>query len=475
MRRALTVALGTSTLLAATMFGFEGDAKACGGCFGPPPPPNEQPTIVTDHRMLFSIAKDQATLYDQIKYQGSPSSFAWVLPIVGSVDVGLSADVVFQSLDQLTTTTIVAPPQNCPQQPTNCNQRGAFNASAPSEGDSAGSGGTVTVIKQEVVGPYETVQLQATDPQALENWLTQNGFNLPPDVKPVVDQYVTANFNFLALKLIPGKGIQDMRPVRVTTQGSSVALPLRMVAAGTGATVGITLWVLSEGRYEPQNFPNFVISADDLFWDWTQNKSNYTELRATKTAQGNGKAWEIESSTLLDQSTIQNYVYRGYYNGSGADPSYQEQQAEQDYLPAKDSNGTVTKTAVQVRDDDLATMFHGIGAATSRVTRMRADLAHTALTDDLLLTASANQDVLSNIRNVTHESNEPLCPVYQGCTQVGTAPRSQAQAQSTGGNESFSCSTTEKKAPAGLSLLGAGLGTLALVVGKLVRRRRARS
>ena len=75
-----------------------------------------------------------------------------------------------------------------------------------------------------------------------------------------------------------------MRPVRVTTQGREPVLPLRMVAAGTGATVGITLWVVGEGRYEPQNFPSFVDPHDDIAWDWTQSKSNYTELRAAEDA-----------------------------------------------------------------------------------------------------------------------------------------------------------------------------------------------
>src|SRR5205085_10178084 len=93
------------------------DAEACGGCFGPPPPPTESPTVVTDHRMILTISKDQSTLYDQIRYQGSPASFAWVLPIAGTVDVGLSANVVFQTLDNFTQTQIVAPPLNCPSRP----------------------------------------------------------------------------------------------------------------------------------------------------------------------------------------------------------------------------------------------------------------------------------------------------------------------------------------------------------------------
>ena len=70
------------------------------------------------------------------------------------------------------------------------------------------------------------------------------------DIDPIIAAYVNEGFDFLALKLQPGQGVQAMRPVRVTTQGAGLTLPLRMVAAGTGATVGITLWVVADGRYE---------------------------------------------------------------------------------------------------------------------------------------------------------------------------------------------------------------------------------
>ena len=79
--------------------GGERDAAACGGCFTPPPPPMETETesVITDEKMILSISMNQTTLYDQINYSGSPSSFAWVLPIKGAVTVGLSADVLFQA------------------------------------------------------------------------------------------------------------------------------------------------------------------------------------------------------------------------------------------------------------------------------------------------------------------------------------------------------------------------------------------
>lgn len=471
MRSKLAFAALSALAITGTFTLLEGDANACGGCFIP----TENPTVVTDHRMILSVSKDQSTLYDQIKYSGSPSSFAWVLPISGTVEVGLSSDIVFQSLDGSTQTQITPPPQNCPP-PPDCGGRGFGGATASPAADGSENGG-VTVTKREVVGPYETVQLKATNPGALASWLSTNGFNVPPDVQPVVDQYVNESFDFLALKLVPGKSVQDMRPVRVTTKGSNVVLPLRMVAAGTGPTVGIGLWIVGEGRYETQNFPSFFIPTSDIAWDWTQNKSNYTELRAQKTAAGGGKAWEVESSILLQRAVITNAVENGYYfnpNGGGGPVSNDpEERAQQAYLPVLDAQGSVVKTAQQVRAEDLATLFHGVPGNAARVTRLRADLAHAALNVDLVMTASADQAELSNVRQLTKELNEPLCPVYNGCETAGQAPRSEAIArnEANGGGESFACSTSSR--PSTPTWLGLGGGFLALALVKAARRRRA--
>ena len=86
------------------------EAHACGGCFVPP----EENTQVTGHRMVFSIGADQSTLYDQIEYSGNPAEFAWVLPIKGTVAVGVSSDLLFNQLDADTELVIYAPPVNCP-------------------------------------------------------------------------------------------------------------------------------------------------------------------------------------------------------------------------------------------------------------------------------------------------------------------------------------------------------------------------
>jgi hypothetical protein len=269
------------------------------------------------------------------------------------------------------------------------------------------------------VGPYATVQLHATDSSALNGWLAQNGFVIPADVTPVIDEYVKEGFDFLAMKLLPNQGVQSMRPVRVTSPGASLSLPLRMAAIGTGVTVGITIWIVSDGRYEPQNFPFFHIDDSSLVWDFSTSSSNYTTLRAADEAALKGRGWEIESSLDLSQQLIGNVILSGgqYYGGglsqvAPSDPSL-------DYLAVGDPDAGADggfQTAEEVRTEDVNALFAGLSGPNARVTRVRSDIAHAAMTADLVFQASADQSELSNIRDVTQSINL-VCPTYSnnGC------------------------------------------------------------
>jgi MYXO-CTERM domain-containing protein len=364
--------------------------------------------------MILSVSMQQTTLYDQIRYTGSPDSFAWVLPIAGTAEVGLSADVVFGALDTMTRTTIYAPPRNCAPAPYCKN----FGPDASAFGAADSSAGGVDVLKSEVVGPYETVQLASTDPAALANWLTSHGYDIPADIQPVIDAYVQAGLDFLAMKLVPGASVQSMRPVRVTTKGASPVLPLRMVAAGTGSSVGITLWVVSDGRYEPQNFPSFRIQDSEIVWDYSTQSSNYASLRQAYEQQSGNQAWELESALPVYVDGFKSVVD----NGGLPYPQF-NYDAGSDYQPVGDpdaGDGGGGMTAAQVRDADLAALFAGTTASTVTVTRMRADLGRSALGRDLVLQASADQKMLTNLRYPTKSINAPVCPTYPPCPPNGS-------------------------------------------------------
>ena len=446
------------------------DASACGGFFQPP---TEVETVVSDHRMLLAISKQQTTLYDQVAYSGSPSSFAWVLPIKGNVQIGLSSDLLFDTLDAMTATQVVEPPANCPPPPS-CDELPPEGVAALDAGAAAdaGGGGGVTVTAQAEVGPYETVQLHSTDGSALSDWLSAHGYSIPPAVAPIVAAYVGAGFDFLAMKLVPGASVKAMRPVRVTTEGASPVLPLRMVAAGTGATTGITLWVLADGRYEPQNFPFFTIASSELSWDWSTNTSNYEAVRLAKEASFKGRGWQIESSLELNQFTISSNLIDNVEDSpdGGAYLPPPDAGSGDAGAPAGDDGGPGYGGGPGV-DMDLATLFAGMSGDNVRVTRMRSDIAHAALDVDLVLEASSDSSELSNLYDTTGQIGQPLCPIYQGCTPVGEVPRDQAIAEN-GGLGGAGCNTARSGARS--DIVFAGLTSFA-GIGFIRSRRKRRS
>ena len=252
------------------------------------------------------------------------------------------------------------------------------------------------------------------------------------------------------MKLLPNQGIQAMRPVRVTAPGASLSLPLRMAAIGTGVSVGITIWVVGDGRYQPQNFPFYQIKDSDMVWDWSTQSSNYTTLRAQNESNLQGKGWELESSLSLNQQLISNTILSGgvYYGGGGVGPT-QQSQASADYLPvpADDAGTSQGQTADQVRQADIDALFKGMNGPNVRITRMRSDISHAAMTTDFILGASPDQSEISNIHQLTNAVNLQ-CPVYDGCNVVGNVPADQANARAaangSSSNESFGCATTAK-------------------------------
>jgi MYXO-CTERM domain-containing protein len=367
------------------------DARACGGCFVGP----SENSQVTGHKMVLSVSKTQTTLWDQIAYSGNPASFAWILPTKGIVKIGLSSDALFQNLEQLTQVTITAPPLNCAP-PPGCYGAPTANGTGAGGADSGGVG----VLAHEVVGPYETVQLMASDPNALKTWLTNHNYNLPADVAPVVDQYVAEGFNFLALKLVPGQDVSAMKPVRVTTPGASPVLPLRMVAAGTGALTSITLWVLGEGRYEPGNFPSFTITPDTLVWDWDKQSSNYAALKQAKFTASGGKSWLIDAAEPISPYQLESSLTSvASYDPKGS--GY-----------ADDKGQGADKAAA----DDVATLFAGINKNALWVTRMHGELSRAALVTDLEVGASAKQTQVQRFMRATKSTGKtPVCPTFPPC------------------------------------------------------------
>jgi hypothetical protein len=465
----------------AWMFVDVRDARACGGCFHPPPSPDEvDGTVVTDHRMVLSLSTAQTVLWDQIQYSGAPADFAWVLPVKPGALIELSQDAWIASLDAATQTVIQGPSSSCGGPSTEydgnggggCGASTADNAGAPSAAAEAADAGAVQVVSQEVVGPYDAVTVRASQGQALGDWLRANGYDVPVAMQPIIDAFTAADFDFLALKLAPGEGVQAMQPVRVVTSGPDPTLPLRMVAAGVGASVGIELFVLGEGRYHPQNFPDAVIDFSKLAWDPTEQRSNYTELAAAALAANGGAGWLTEGAQPV------NLFAEGGFNPPLA-TTYQAT-CSPVTLPPPPSCAAGSDAGMSLGDrgdggdadggscqptvvgcDDLDLAMTGIGVGGLWVTRLRADLPYTALSSDLVLEAAPSQASVPNV----HSTSQYTIANYNPCPSNGAS-------NGTGGGGLFACKTDDSRRVRYADTVLAGIAFVAIA--SVVRRRRRR-
>jgi hypothetical protein len=407
--------------------------------------------------MALSISPTRTVLWDQVQYAGDPSDFAWVLPVGPGAYIEASSDAWFESLEAVTATHIMSTTLTCNGQLVSQTEQsgggfGCGGSTVPMAGrDSNTSAGDlmrqgdvegVTVEHEGTVGPYETVTLSSADPQALRNWLTLNGYDVPPEIDPVIDGYVAEGASFIALRLAPGIGVRQMTPVRVITPGASPILPLRMVAAGTGANTSIVLYVFGEGRYATQNFAEAVIDYGKLSWNWGISSSNYATLRDEALAEdgfltsfaarqgfteqvittdGTAALYDIVSTgesydNLTDLYFAQSAANENEPNNCGNVSAMLQTSAE---VVDTCANGPCEPTpagALAAKDlecggfTDVAAAMIGMHPNDVWITRLEANLSRDGLSTDLIIEAAGEQTAEANWHIAPLNENAPCDP-----------------------------------------------------------------
>ena len=467
-------------LVAAALVATHREARACGGCFHPASATQTASSVVTGHRMAVAVSPTRTVLWDQVQYAGDPAEFAWVLPVFAGAYLELADDAFFESLEAVTATRVVSPPTSCGGQGTQTAQGGfgcgsSATDSATPNADAPGStpDSGVTVVHEGAVGPYETVTLRSSSGESIADWLVAHGYAIPADVRPVVDAYVSEGADFLALRLRPDAGVRQMSPVRVVMPGASSALPLRMVAAGTGAEVDLVLYVLAEGRWRAKGFGDAFVDDDALSWDFAAQRSNYAALRTAAFAAHGGQAFltsfaragALTAKVPRPDGTAATYQLASPY-GYGALGSYDDlahlyfAQAAADVgtadvcqarAEAFASPSFVAEACVAgqpcdaiapdaMRADvltcggfsDLATAVVGMHPSDVWVTRLEARLPRAALASDLTLVPAAQTGV-SNWHRAPLSTGTPCAGSSSATSSSGSTSSTHAQACATRG------------------------------------------
>jgi hypothetical protein len=236
---------------------------ACGGFFCTNAPINQQV-----ERIIFTQSGTAISAYVQINYTGPDAEFAWVVPVPSVPEVDVAPVEMFTELDTLTAPQYIGPPMPewCP-------------IPLAAAVDSAGGG--VTVFSSGEVGPYGYDVVGSDDPQALINWLKDNGYQITPEQEPLVQVYVQEQMLFLAMKLRPGQGVQDIEPVKMSYVSERPMIPLRLTAVAANLNMGVLVWLLGEAQYESDNYARIEIKDEEILFS-PFGGSNYFALRQQK-------------------------------------------------------------------------------------------------------------------------------------------------------------------------------------------------
>jgi len=423
--------------------------------------------------MAFSIGRQQTVLWDSISYSGNPKEFAYVLPAKPGTRLEPSNEAFFAALDASTRPIIMAPQSTgyggdggygghyggygaddyyggggggggcCGSTTASASFSGAPSSAypgAPGADAAPPAPPPVQIVDQAVVGPYETITVRSTKPEALDEWLKEHGYAIPPSSGPIIASYVKEGYDFIALRLRPGSDVRAMQPIRIVSPGADTTLPLRLMQIGAGAQVGITLYLLGEGRYRTANFPEVPLELSKLIWDWSQNRSNYQALAKAAMATEGGRAFITEYANhpsfelglggrgpglmgnpgLLDAYATACPTYGvprpppvdagsgDGGRGDAGDAGRTDLDASLDPDASLDSDagdaGEVDAgppREVKTYCDDIDVAFAGMTRKDVWVTRMRADLPNAALDATLLLEASPKQETVENVHQTT--------------------------------------------------------------------------
>ena len=105
----------------------------------------------------------------------------------------------------------------------------------------------VDVLDVQEVGSFGLVVLEADDSEALDGWLTENGFaNLNDTERKIVSDYIKEGWCFVAAKLKrDGEGYSEPHPLAMTFEAEKPIYPMRLTAAAD-SDVFLELFVIAD-------------------------------------------------------------------------------------------------------------------------------------------------------------------------------------------------------------------------------------
>lgn len=195
---------------------------------------------ITSEQALLVVDGERQQLVATVGLSDAAPDAAVIFPVPAApeaVDQPAGGDELFAYLQEATRPLVRT------EQRVRWGFRGdeAVGGAAPARG--------VEVLGREVIGGYEVARLSADDAGALDAWLAEHGFTVPPGAAPILAAYVAEGWSFVAVKLADAAPEGSLAPLRISYSSPERVYPIRLGALA-GMPVSVDLFVLDAGRAE---------------------------------------------------------------------------------------------------------------------------------------------------------------------------------------------------------------------------------
>lgn len=376
----------------------------------------DETVSVSAHETAMAMSHSGSTMWFRLEFNGNPKDFGILIPASPGSTVDVAEEQFFDTLRSLTTPVIR-------QVSTDSARGGGCGCGSAVGGSDDGDNGGVTVVSAANVGPYATVTLRATESDALGKWLDANGFKIDEAAKAAAATYVAEGLDFIAVKFRPGASSTKMPALRVDTPTHDMRVLLRMAQSGAGAGAGaatdMVLYLLDSTRMRPQNFPESVVDPAKIYF--SGGKSNYDAQSRELMAEGGGRTWITEFAGNVTQSDYYRACRELKVEGSRpivdpivnpADAAIDVHTTDAGADAASDGGGTSNDASgaePEPSEPDLGTEPESpepiekcsgtdlmrrasLGTTAVYITRLRASLPRSALSQDLILEPHPNRE-----------------------------------------------------------------------------------
>lgn len=311
------------TAAGATLALLPQPAHACGGTFCDAGTPTPMPVNQTGENILFEVKDGWVEAQVQIQYDGDPAQFGWIVPLmaepevtVGSEQLMLAALTATVPTYTQSTTQIFCRDDDREPPSLGCSDKSSdasFGANGGDDGfDTDGGGGEPEVVSRGSAGAFEYVVLEGGSVDGVVTWLDDNGYVQDPDAPPILSEYLDEGFMFLALKLRPAAGADELHPVSIRYRGDEPCIPIRLTRIAAEEDMGIRAFFLGDDRVVSSNFKHVVLNEFriDLLVDGVSD--NYEEAVTLAVDEAGGQAFVTEyagTSTVLDPFAFEPFIF----------------------------------------------------------------------------------------------------------------------------------------------------------------------